>query len=51
MGLPGVFIAFFAGAGVWAGMRQLGWPAPLAATLGITAAMLLTLGLSFAAYQ
>ena len=51
MGLPGVFIAVFAGAGIWAGMRQLGWPPPLAATLGIMAAMLLALGLSFAAYQ
>ena len=51
MGLPAVFVAFFAGAGVWAGARQLGWPAALAAMAGIMASVLMVGILSFAAYQ
>jgi hypothetical protein len=51
MGLGGVMITFVVSAGVWAGLRQMGWPAALAAMLGLMTGIVLVAALSFAAYR
>jgi len=50
MGLGGVLVAFIVSAGVWAGLRQLGWPAALAAASGMVTGIVVVAALSVAAY-